>query len=823
MPSDGNGRAAIIHFTTLPQIDPSMPIISANLKLSTYIGPNGVDLKLESMASGFNLLLDDYPDWKTWSRTEIDRAIYTSGTLVFEFDMTSCISDLYTGNISRDFSISLYDEDATTYVPTIHSANTPFGDSYRPCLTITYGYNLPEGLSVGDEITIQNAYGGNSGGYLYPNSGLIGNGNSVLHAPGATSSDTYRLLTLRQNSATGTYRLEYTPSHNSTGAYISADTTTKNVVMHNTTNVPSNIKQDWLIVPDSINTFKIVLASDMRYVMTAVGDTGTGYVSVAQLTNIPIGNQNNQSWLIYEDGAPKYGLAMTSPPLSTGIYYVNNKETGKFISYDDISESLESISGKVADIGDMIAWKITKLPDGYYTIQNANNLDEFLSVQSGSVVTGTCGETIPNIYKWRIEATSEYYYIKNVGANKYLYLDTNESTQQLYGVQTGNSGTTCKWRVANSNDYLEVENVIVNDIQTNVGYTDSIPIEVYPLNSTFSSFHDFDLRIEENDACAVLDTLYHKVTGNSIGDVEISITHKPTGITEEIIVSVGALLIYRTRNQEVSGFANPEDLNDIIPIIAEDLTYGQKNAQTMGTNGSCVSSDDLYQNGVPMTLNQRLTIINNFCNSQISYDPTFSSVLSEMFDHFVDGTGSDFANEALTDAVKNHENTQQYVNGVISVIEEELLNVDGHICDMYYSEQLWIQPEIRNEHIIVKAMQEKIVDGEDALYLPSYGYNNGNPGLTLAIDGWYGNKIEIESFEMINGTYSGVLRFTFYDHFGLDTLDLSSEKFLNVKAGHFPAFRQWYILQHWNDLGYLTQPRPFVTIVSFTVEFTGSL
>ena len=61
-----------------------------------------------------------------------------------------------------------------------------------------------------------------------------------------------------------------------------------------------------------------------------------------------------------------------------------------------------------------------------------------------------------------------------------------------------------------------------------------------------------------------------------------------------------------------------------------------------------------------------------------------------------------------------------------------------------------------------------------------------------------------------------------HDHFGLDTLDLSEEKFLNMKAGYFPAFRQWYILQHWNGLGYTSQPKPFVTIVSFAVGFSGT-
>lgn len=544
---DGKGRVAIFNFYSLPNIDASMPIISANFTLSTYIGPDSIELKLESLEEDVNFLTNDYEDWQVSNKEEIDRVAYSSGTAFFEFDMTDCIMDLYSGNIGRFFSVSLYDEESTAYVSPIHSVDTTWGASYRPCLTITYGYSLPAGLTAGDEITIQN-YG--SQGYLYPNSGLIGNGNSVLHVPNTTTSDTYRLLTLRQNPANGTYRLEYTPSSNSTGAYISADTTTNNVVMYNTTNVPSNIKQDWLIVPDSINTFKIVLASDMSYVLTAVGDAGTGYVSIDMVPQRPIGNQNNQSWLIYEDGKQIQGLAMTSPPLSTGVYYINNKETGKFVSYNDSYEALGSIGGKIADIGDMIAWKITKLPDGYYTIQNANNSDEFLSVQMGSVVTGTCGETIPSIYKWRIEETSEYYYIKNVGAKKYLYLDTDESTPQIYGVQAGNSDSVCKWRVVNKNEYIEYSGgVVLEKLLLGVSYDQQFVINTIGAG-TWTNTQDFSFLVTQGNSCTV--TASGLITAQEEGVSTLKITHRVTGQTDYCYVIVqGVAVTYECEMGEV--------------------------------------------------------------------------------------------------------------------------------------------------------------------------------------------------------------------------------------------------------------------------------
>ncbi len=130
------------------------------------------------------------------------------------------------------------------------------------------------------------------------------------------------------------------------------------------------------------------------------------------------------------------------------------------------------------------------------------------------------------------------------------------------------------------------------------------------------------------------------------------------------------------------------------------------------------------------------------------------------------------------------------------------------------------------EHVIVKPMSVRDSNDKLILPLPTYGWWDGNRGLTFAIDDWYGNKIEIASFEMNNGTYSGTLKFTFYDHFGLDTPDMNRN--LNplsippLYPSSFEGFRQWYILQHWEGLGASVQPKPFVTVVSFTVQFSGT-
>ena len=350
------------------------------------------------------------------------------------------------------------------------------------------------------------------------------------------------------------------------------------------------------------------------------------------------------------------------------------------------------------------------------------------------------------------------------------------------------------------------------------------------------------------------------------------------GRRDECAVNVDSMLIYRTRNRERLGFYDSSDNNDITPITAEDLTYGEKDTNTLVSNGTRISlrqhrtiltaqiccqifrqtnqidagnSGSIAKEicavwrkrckklcgqgasrelcGVALSdltgytsISQRVTVIKNFFNSQINYDGTFMQILSEMVDHFVDGTGTDYSNAALTAAVQSHQRTQSYVNGVIELIKQYISVNKGNINNLAYDESLWVKPLERAMHPLVNAMNTAISNGATELYLPSYGRKNGVPGLTLAIDGFYGNKIKIKSFQTYGNGYSGSVEFTFYDHFGLDTPDLTIPRFGNLTAGTLTGFKQWYILQHWSELEGEVQPKPFVTYVSFSVPISGT-
>lgn len=94
-------------------------------------------------------------------------------------------------------------------------------------------------------------------------------------------------------------------------------------------------------------------------------------------------------------------------------------------------------------------------------------------------------------------------------------------------------------------------------------------------------------------------------------------------------------------------------------------------------------------------------------------------------------------------------------------------------------------------------------------------YNTANDkitGLTICIDGLWGNQIEVKSYSQSGNSYSGVLSFTLYDHFGLDAADVE-------KYGFLAGFRSWYILQHNKE--YNGSYKPFVTKINFDVPFSG--
>ncbi len=275
-----NRRKALIFIHKLPSIDPSVPITSATLTLKTsgYVSTD-VPVKLESFDSTLFIDYMSYSLLQSYNKTTVATdtlEAYSSekplnwNARQVSFDLTDYMSTMYqqlSSTYGCRFALSLQNEDSTLLFPAIHSSEST-DVSLRPCLTITYGYTIPEYLKNDCIITL---YNGSSVGYLYPHSGLLGDNNNILHYNGVAADSPTIQYILSRNPATGGYTLTHA-SAPVLGAKVTADTSTKRVYLH-TDDDPS--KQEWLLVPHIVG-YRIVLRSDMQYALTAVGSP-SGY------------------------------------------------------------------------------------------------------------------------------------------------------------------------------------------------------------------------------------------------------------------------------------------------------------------------------------------------------------------------------------------------------------------------------------------------------------------------------------------------------------------------------------------------------------------
>ncbi len=176
------------------------------------------------------------------------------------------------------------------------------------------------------------------------------------------------------------------------------------------------------------------------------------------------------------------------------------------------------------------------------------------------------------------------------------------------------------------------------------------------------------------------------------------------------------------------------------------------------------------------------------------------NVLSIMINHFLDGTETDFSHDDLTKEVENHKVTKAYMSDFTKVLKSQLQLYNGDIAALIDSGSLH------------KALQDA------GVYLSQYDYSGGDmiTGLTLAIHGWTESDVEIQDFTIDDeGNYTGTLKFTFTDNFGLDYDDLPPEYVI------IPGFRSWFILQHYDK--YKGKYKPFKTIVEIDYPISGKI
>ncbi len=254
------------------------------------------------------------------------------------------------------------------------------------------------------------------------------------------------------------------------------------------------------------------------------------------------------------------------------------------------------------------------------------------------------------------------------------------------------------------------------------------------------------------------------------------------------IITVDKLKIYQTENTySLDGNGN----------VAEDLQYNDIAVENLKAMDWINWSDFVLT--TPTAFRSSWEYM---CTTLFSTQP-LQNVVLDMIDHFMSGSATNYSNDILTEKVVEHESTQSYCDAVKSCINSLMSTYNGDITKLKYL------ASSRLSNPLVKIMRERGINQ------PIYNtVSDKVNGLTICLDGLWGNQIEVKSYSKVGNTYSGVLEFTLYDHFGLDEADVS-------KYGYLAGFRAWYILQH--NTEYNGAYKPFVTVMRFEIPFEGTI
>lgn len=443
------------------------------------------------------------------------------------------------------------------------------------------------------------------------------------------------------------------------------------------------------------------------------------------------------------------------------------------------NNALKSSISKLNELNEESTKIIILMTDGYSSVSD-NILD--IAVESGiKIYTIGLGSDIDD---------EVLRYISNYSNGEYYYAATSSELSNLYA----------NIAFLNNLDMTDTDNDGLADIfeicgmkQANgeIVYTD--PLNPDTDNDGLLDGQEIDpnykIMNDVKEIPLVGSSIYFKSSSNpnlidSDGDGLFD-TEDPDCYT----VMLSDLRIYQTK--ELPGYE--ENGYQSRDMACGDLTKSEiyKNSIPAGDMANMYKETISYDGRKQLFDNMRSLF--KYCSMQPLQD-----VALDMIDHFRYANGSDYQNEILTEKVSEHESTQRFINGNTKLIVDTLKKYNGNIMGLAYSR---------------KALHKGIEDIGYPHYDTIYDLFHG---LTICIDDTHGNKIEITDYHTNGNEFWGTIRYTIYDHFGLDENDVK-------KYGWVPGFgfASWYTLQHYN--GCEKQYKPFVTYVVIEEEFRGDV
>lgn len=211
-------------------------------------------------------------------------------------------------------------------------------------------------------------------------------------------------------------------------------------------------------------------------------------------------------------------------------------------------------------------------------------------------------------------------------------------------------------------------------------------------------------------------------------------------------------------------------------------------------------------------------MVNLFFTSNAN--PEMRQNIMAMIDKFQRNEGGVYESELLTKNIENHPSTIRYCKGgknpgIEKYIHDKLKEYKGDVSKLSDETVYFITSDSKKEREDKSKNFSKtpLFPGDIPLVGEKEKVKNASEGYTIALNDIWATEVAIMDYELDGNNYKVKYRVTLWDHFGLDLPDIQPWKF----AGYLDGFRAWFVLQHF--LGY----KPFITKITFTKEFKGSL
>lgn len=494
------------------------------------------------------------------------------------------------------------------------------------------------------------------------------------------------------------------------------------------------------------------------------------------------------------------GISVTS--ISNGTYYLNNRFEGKFLNKS--SSSVNSVAGKLSALQSNIKWVITNYNSTYCLIKPASDSSKCLagstSTTSSNVSLISAPSSIPDYCLWEIYvATGGGCIVKNKSSGRVLYSSNGKISTQPNNTTNYDNKV---WRIASDTMYTssrELTGVTFSSFSIDVGESDTPSVSSRkPSNAMWVSGEDFVY--SSSSPKIKIDNSTYAITGISIGTASITAVHKITGISKTLTVTVSALKLFETGRRpglEADG-TTARDMK-ISDLTKSQLTSININLTDLANKYDGSSSSTVLPPEGPDAL---IKFMKQLPELFAAGNTNMKSVVKSMVDNFISGTGDDFSHSTLTSTVHNHPSTTTFVTNTKKVINSALSSCGGNIYSL-----------ISND-----SFSNKMDNVSEPAYNTKSDYTNG---LKIAINGIWGYDIDITEYKFDGKNYSGTIKYTIFDHFGLDEGDITDSSVTSELLGYTAQFGSWFVLQRYKNCQ--SKYKPFVTYIVFEETFSGTV